>query len=183
MIGITVDKRLILTAFGRTVPVSCLVRNELNGTRGMSEVVYSENEDGGKGVPYMPRPFPPGTCTIKKAVQVFNTPSLGPWFFATDAHQLVDEWEVVNGLYTRPTGRKVMDWGYGVHVSYRIVGGKQVAEVTSDGCLHLEDATAGDSASIAMTKEEILDWLVNEVAHFYDNGMYGENLQMVVTAP
>lgn len=186
MILLQAKERQTLEGFGRVIPISCLVRNELNGTRGMTEVVYSENEDGSKGVPYMPRPFPVGTWTMYKAEQVFNNPSLGPWFFPTDAWQLVDEWSVIDGSYKEPTGRKVKDYGYGVHVSYRLVNGELVAEVTSDGCLHIQDSTASTPGGgmTPMTKEEALDWLVNEVANFYAAaGFQGDKVELVVTEP
>ena len=191
MIGLTATGLKALTGFGKVVPISCLVRNELNGERGMSEVVYTENEDGSQGVPYMPRVFPVGTWAVKKANQEFNKPSLGPWFFATDAHQLVDEWEIAKQddgtwLYVKPTGRQVMDWGYGIHCSYKIENGVQVDEKYSDGCLHIVDGQAAfgvSGADEAMSKEAALDWIVNQVNNFYAaGGFQGEALQLQVVA-
>lgn len=158
MVQVSAD-RTKMTAFGRQLVVSCKVRNELNGQRGMNEVVYSENEDGSQGVPYMPRQYPSGTWTISKPVQELTDIALGPWFTPTSACQLVDEWEVVNKVYTQKTGRQVMDYGYGIHISYRMLNGAQVEEAYSDGCLHFEDGNGS-------TKEEVLDWWINQVITF-----------------
>lgn len=170
MIEIIVDKRQTLTAFGQTIPVSCLVRNELNETRGMNEVVYGFASDGSR-FPTMPRPFPPGMWPVRKPIPKTPDTGMAPFFIPTDACQELDEWEVENrnGVmwYVKPTGRKIMDWGYGIHIYNGL---------TSNGCLHVED-------SPGMTKEEALDWLVNEILKYCDgSGMY-EKLEMTVTEP
>ena len=76
---------------------------------------------GEKGVPYMPRMFPKGKWNVL-AVLPKSDPYMAPEFISTDAHQLVDEWNVRAKRdgelrYDVPSGRKVEDWGYGLHNS------------------------------------------------------------------
>lgn len=47
-----------------------------------------------------------------------TSPYTAPYFIPTDAHQLVDEWDLdEHQLYKCAAGRQVMDWGYGLHHS------------------------------------------------------------------
>ena len=115
-------KSASLTFNGQTIEVICDVRNELNGRRLLSsKPVYSENEDGGDGVPYMPRWFPLGLWEVVSIIDK-DDPYMAPEFIATDAHQLIDEWVVGMSLsgeahYIKKSGRKVEDYGYGLHNS------------------------------------------------------------------
>jgi len=118
----------ILTYNGKSIRVLCLVRNELNGLRAISEKpVFSEDEEGGTGVPYMPRLFPKGSWTVETILPKDN-PYEAPQFISTNAHQLVDEWSVEDGHYGKPTGNHVEDWGYGLHNS---------SSSTTLGCGHI----------------------------------------------
>lgn len=100
--------------------VSCIVRNELNGRRGRKDpVVRTENADGSDGVPYFPRPFPPGLWRVT-GVLPKDDPYLAPYFISTDAHQLVERWTEVAGHYGESTGEIVEDYGYGLHCSTSI---------------------------------------------------------------
>ncbi len=91
-------------------------------------VVKSTNEDGTDGVPYKPTWFPVGPWNIPRPRSLAEWARISiytaPYFIPTDAHQLVDVWELdENGLYKCPAGilagepRKIMDWGYGIHHS------------------------------------------------------------------
>jgi hypothetical protein len=101
----------------KVIDVVCDVRNELNGQRALSEKpVYSENEDGGTGVPYMPRPFPIGSWEVVSVIPKTD-PYEAPEFISTDAHQPVEEWTEVLGHYGQKTGTMVEDYGYGLHNS------------------------------------------------------------------
>lgn len=122
----------ILQAEGieRPIPISCFVRNELNGLRKIDEVVYTMPA----GIPYYPRRFPTGIWSvtgIRRREDIYRE----PFFIATDAHQLVDEWRVDDGpdgrpRYASPTGRMVQDREYGLHFS---------RSPTTTGCIKIEE--------------------------------------------
>jgi hypothetical protein len=96
---------------------TCIIRNELNRRRQITEApVYTENKDGSKGVPYMPRMFPFGVWNIV-AVLPKTDPYEAPLFISTDAFQRVDEWTEGQGHYGEKTGTQVEDYGYGLHNS------------------------------------------------------------------
>ena len=130
---IVVSNYSTLTAFGRVLRTSCIVLDRF--THGL-HVVYSENEDGSKGLPYQPQQFPKGTWPIL-GVEATTDPLLAPYFIRTGAHQLVPTWEIdTHGNYVKPTGEMVDDWGYGIHFD--------AVYETTDGCCHLysaDDAT------------------------------------------
>lgn len=90
----------------------CRVRNELNGQRGIDEVVMTEPFEH----PYYPREFPNGTWKVFKPVQK-RAPYLAPYFIPTDAWQMVDLWDVADGKYVRKSGKQYRDEGYGLHFS------------------------------------------------------------------
>lgn len=98
--------------------VACVVRNELNGWRpnpdkkGTEEVVRTIPGN----IPYMPRTFPEGKWNLLR-VEDETDPYLAPNFIATDAWQMVEEWELKNGCYRKGTGKRVRDEGYGLHYS------------------------------------------------------------------
>ena len=113
-----------LLAGDRKIRCWSKVRNELNGLRprkGASDVFYTTTIGGNKGVPSMPRTFPVGNWKI---VGVIPHPDrerdgyLWPFYIATDAWQMLDEWELdSNGVYERKTGKRVPDYAYGLHFS------------------------------------------------------------------
>lgn len=94
------------------------VRNEINKHRptdGQPDVFYTQNKDGSRGKPSMPRSFPVGKWEII-GVQDTDEPYLKPVKIMTNAHQMLDIWELdENGFYLRPTGQMVDDWGYRIH--------------------------------------------------------------------
>jgi len=107
----------ILKYADKALKVVCNVRNELNGLRLLSEKpVYSENEDGSRGLPYMPRQFPLGTWTVI-AIIPKTDPYEAPQFISTDAHQKVHPWTTQDGHYSREMDDEIEDYGYGLHNS------------------------------------------------------------------
>lgn len=125
----------LLTAFGREIEVTCLVRNELgkgNMLRKQGEVVFTMGSKG-ENLPYMPRQFPRGCCDITKVEQVKNPLSIGQnidggpiyyikgWKIFTNAHQRVQTWATTPGesgpIYDSPSAIYVDDTGYLLHGS------------------------------------------------------------------
>jgi hypothetical protein len=105
-----------MVAFHRTIDVSNKFYEILTQCPS-DHVVRSTNADGSNGVPYKPTWFPIGIWNVRPP-QARTSIYTAPFFIPTDAHQLVDEWELdEHMLYKYPTGRQVMDWGYGIHHS------------------------------------------------------------------
>lgn len=113
-----------LLAGDRKIRCWSKVRNELNGLRprtGKPDVFYTTTIGGNKGVPSMPRAFPVGKWKILGIIphpDRANDGYLWPFYIATDAWQMLDEWELdSNGVYERKTGKRVPDYAYGLHFS------------------------------------------------------------------
>ena len=119
----------MLVAGSRRIRAWSQVRNELNGLRpnlekikrGKSDVFYTTTASGERGVPSMPRAFPVGKWKILGIIphpDRANDGYLWPFYIATDAWQMLDEWELdSNGVYERKTGKRVPDYAYGLHFS------------------------------------------------------------------
>ena len=154
------DKKTVkMTAFGRDIGVTNNVRNELNGLRTSSEVVFSTDQNGENGKPYYPRQFPAGKWYItdivahdkKKADGTPVEPYLYPFFLQTNAHQTVPVYklEIVNDKQRigAPDGTRE-DWLYGLHYS---------TSSTTLGC-------------IKIVNQDDLLWLVGQIkAAWHDN--------------
>lgn len=105
------------------------VRNEVNGFRpsfektskGDQDVFFMYREDGSKGPPSMPRPFPVGKwkiTDIREKPDPVADKYFYPVYIATDAHQSLDIWELDGrGFYLRNTNVKEEDYAYGLHFS------------------------------------------------------------------
>lgn len=137
-----------LTAVGRSIVATNLVRNELNGRRLRDEIVYTV--PGRKA--YFPRQFPEGRWKVTGVIE--HPDSVGdsylyPYFISTDAFQEVGVYSVVNGLYGQRVGVE-MDSGYGIHHS---------DSSTTLGCIRVVD-------------EEDLRWLVGVVREFMHEGVF-----------
>ena len=118
------------------------VRNELNGRRRLhdpEQVVRAMTQDPYHKPPVMPRPFPRGIWEIGKPRERTDE-YLAPYYIPTDAEQYVEVWEIDKG-YTKATGRKVLDLGYGLHYS---------KSSTTVGCIRIHERTK-------------LLWLVNAI--------------------
>jgi hypothetical protein len=133
-----------LYAFGRVLPVSCDVRNEVNGRRQATELAYSIPEK----LPYQPRQFPKGLWEVGRPV-ARQSKDLAPYFIPTDAWQDLPVWDVVDGKYTHPTDQKTKDMAYGLHYS---------EWATTLGCIKLE------------SKADLL-WLVAEINGKLNGGL------------
>lgn len=131
---------------------SCIVRNELNGQRKPDQVVRSEEKDGTDGVPYMPRAFPVGRWFITAAIPKSDD-YMAPFFLATDAWQMVDEWSLEGGKYGKPIG-KVADYGYGLHNSK---SGSTLGCIRIHGRKDLLDIVAACRASWAREESVVLE--------------------------
>jgi hypothetical protein len=117
-----------LLADGVKIGCWCKVRNELNGCRPRKEGdgadLFCATPLGGSeahGPPSMPRIFPKGNCTItcvNPHPDRLHDGYLYPFWIGTDAKQELDVWELDDGgHYLRPSGKKIMDTGYGLHYS------------------------------------------------------------------
>jgi len=139
-----------LSAFGRQIEVSNVVRNELNGRRKLglkSDAVLTEPDDGTKPMPYMPRGFPEGSWKITGIVPHTDPKDhyLNPYFIATNAHALVEVWGLdALGGYDKPTGSFVRDSGYGIHWP------DPAYSMTTLGCIRI------------VSKQDLL-WLVSQI--------------------
>lgn len=132
-----------LNAFGKTIDVSCLVRNELNGQRKKNQVVKSMPE----GKPIQPRQFPAGSWTVGMPV-TRTDPYLAPWFIPTTAFQMLPIWSLdTKGQYKEATDKKTRDVGYGLHHS---------TSNTTQGC-------------IKIIKMDDLLWLVTKIIDAIEN--------------
>ena len=118
-----------LLADGKRIACWCKVRNELNGLRpnkqGDAADLFCASPPGiaqGSGPPSMCRIFPVGhwkiTCINSHPDPTWDNGYLYPFWIGTDAQQELDVWELDDGgHYLRPTGKKIMDTGYGLHFS------------------------------------------------------------------
>jgi hypothetical protein len=125
-----------LTAFGRNIKISCVVRNDINGWRKSHEVVKSIPE----GLPIYPRQFPKGVWDVGKPLSRTD-PYLAPYFIPTNAYQYLPIWTLDDGCYSEKTEKTTRDMGYGLHYS---------TSNTTQGCIRI------------MKKGDLL-WLVEKI--------------------
>lgn len=117
-----------LTAFGTTIDISCVVRNEINGWRKKDQVVYSIPDKK----PIQPRQFPKGTWAVGKP-DARTDPYLAPFFIPTSAWQYMPIWELdANKCYLKETSKKCRDVGYGMHYS---------ESTSTQGCIKINTHT------------------------------------------
>ena len=146
-------------AWGRKIHCWSKVRNELNGLRDVGyPVVYSENEDGTEGSPYMPRDFPIGEWKVTGLTfhpDQIRDHYLYPLFIKTNAHQTVRIWLQENGVYTRKTDEIIEDYGYGNHFS---------DSMTTLGCVRDEKEEdirfVANQIRIFLQKNEVIPFIV-----------------------
>ena len=146
-----------LNAFGRTILVSCKVRNLENGLRRVDQVVFGLNGDGSQGKAVSPQVFPQGIWAVGKPRAVDPAKDVQqykqPYFIPTDAYQDLPAWSVhpdpEDGLhYEEKTAEVFRDWGYGLHFS---------KSATTLGCLKVE------------SRDDLM-WLVEEIKRVQANG-------------
>lgn len=132
-----------LTGFGKTINISCVVRNEVNGWRKKNEVIVSIPENK----PIMPRQFPKGEWIVSMPVPR-KDPYLAPFFIPTNAFQFLPIWSLDNKKnYDKPTDILTKDIGYGLHYS---------TSNTTQGCIRI-------------LKQDDLLWLVTNIIDALNN--------------
>lgn len=143
-----------LAGFGRSIPTTCKVRNELNGERSATQVVYTMGSTHPWGLAYQPRPFPPGVWEINDVAPMDSSSEYWPYWLGTDARAEYPEWSVVNGHYHEKLERTFTARGFGFHHARYLFRGDLVASRTTLGCgniLDPEDARwLGEEAQEAM---------------------------------
>jgi hypothetical protein len=139
IIADTAAGMLAIAGTERRFPISNRVRTIRDGTRKSYEVVLSIPD----GLPYDPRPFPPGRWRVTgidwQKDRGFDPRTYGPVKIRTDAWQWVNAWDLDgDGDYLRETPRRVKDFCYWLHYS---------AFSTTLGCIRL--ASPDDAAAVA----------------------------------
>ena len=94
------------------IPCSCNVRNEINGKRGMDEIVKTMPN----GHAYMPRVFPVGVWEVGFPIPRYSK-ELAPYFIPTNAWQMLPIWNVKGNSYVSPSDVTDKDTAYGIHYS------------------------------------------------------------------
>lgn len=129
-----------IVAWGREIDATCVVRNELNRWRQPWQVVRTMGSSRPHGLPYQPRPFPPGTHEITRVVDMGEDTVYWPIYIDTDATQELPVWELdLQGMYYKPTGEHFTGRGYGIHHARYRKGGKLVPSNTTLGCINIID--------------------------------------------
>jgi hypothetical protein len=77
-----------------------------------------------------------------------DTPYLAPYFIPTSAHQTIEEWSIKESMYYEPTGRKLEDYGYGLHYS---------TSATTLGCVRF-----GNKADLLLVVNKIVEAFENK---------------------
>lgn len=132
-------------------PSTCIVRNELNGKRLKSQVLYTTPLQGNPK-PFYPRQFPSGIYLILK-IEWLKDPAeikrFGPVKIRTTATREVFTWDLdTNGNYWKPTGKVQTDAGYHIHHTHKYK--------TTHGCIRGGD-TEGQMVNIAQIIEPVLE--------------------------
>lgn len=144
-----------LSAFGEKIPCINVVRERR--LHDPEDVRYTCPPDGSAPQPYMPSLFPKGVWNVY-SVQSHpsSEPYLYPFYFATDAHQMVEKWNLDNGGgYDSKTGIFVPDSAYGLHHA----GSSR----TTLGCLNLYHGYPDDQMIRGM------NWLRDTFVEFIAN--------------
>ena len=136
-----------LLAFGREIPATCVVRNELNGWRKRDQVVITQGQTVPNGLAHYPRQFPPGEWEITRVADCAKDgedAEFWPVWMDTNAWQMVRIWNLdEEGNYYGPTFRWVTGRGYGIHHARYSKDGILVPSNTTHGCIN---ATLPDDA-------------------------------------
>lgn len=126
-----------LLAFGRSLPATCVVRNEMNGWRKPDQVVYTKGQTTPHGVAYYPRRFPAGTWELIRVVDMPKNTEYWPVYIDTNATQTIRAWEVEEGKYVRPKYQWIRGKGYGIHHARYKKGDDMVKSNTTLGCINI----------------------------------------------
>ena len=126
-----------LHAFGESIACTSLVRNEENRQRGPGELIRTFGSTHPHGMPYQPRPFPPGVWAVTSVTHYGIDSPYWPAFIATEAFQILPAWQLNrDGEYLQALpGRTFVGRGYGFHhARFRDARGRLVPSRTTLGC-------------------------------------------------
>lgn len=127
-----------LTGFHRSIAATCEVRHELNHERQAHQVVRTFGSTHPHGLPYQPRPFPPGKWLLTNVAEMGYHTEYWPVWIGTTATQRLPVWELdVDGHYKAETGRMFDALGYGVHHARFRPGEQLVPSRTTLGCINI----------------------------------------------
>lgn len=127
-----------IAAFHRKIEATCLVRTRENGEREADQIVKTLGQTTPRGLPYDPRPFPPGTWEITRVADMGDDTEYAPVFIDTGATQILNAWELdEEGDYLRATKQRFIGRGYGIHHARWNPGGGLVPSRTTLGCLNI----------------------------------------------
>ena len=127
-----------LTGFHRSIAATCDVRNEVNRERQAHQVVRTFGSTHPHGLPYQPRPFPPGKWLVTNISDMGYDTEYWPEWIGTGATQRLPVWELdADGHYKSPTGRTFDGRGYGVHHARLPMDGQLVPSRTTLGCINI----------------------------------------------
>lgn len=155
-----------ILAWGKKIPATCEVRNEVNGERKPWQVVYTMGSTRPHDLPYQPRPFPPGVHEITDVADMQLDSVYWPMWIGTDATLELPEWDLDDeDMYRRPTNRIITGRGYGLHHARYRKGSRLVPSRTTLGCINILDP---DDA----------EWLGEELRK-----AFGNRLHVVLNVP
>jgi hypothetical protein len=124
-------------AFGREIPATCIVRNELNGWRKPHQIIRTTGTTHPHGLAYYPRPFPAGEWDIMAPIPVDDGSQYWPYFIPTTATAELEAWDIKDGKYDKPSGRTFVGRGYGLHHARFRRDGEMVFSTTTFGCINI----------------------------------------------
>lgn len=155
-----------LVAFGRHLRATCLVRNELNRWRKSHEVVRTIGSSVPNGLPYYPRPFPPGSWEITRVQDIGPDTAYWPVFLDTPARQELPIWELDDhGRYLQATTETFVARGYLIHHARHRINGEWVASNTTYGCINVLEVAD-------------MEWLAGNMRH-----AFGMRMRVFVDVP
>lgn len=127
-----------LEAWGRSINATCVVRNDLNGWRKPDQVVRTFASTVPHGLPYQPRPFPPGLWEITRVADMGSETVYWPVYVDTEATQELPIWELDDrGRYLVPSDYTVTGRGYGIHHARYEVNETLISSSTTLGCINI----------------------------------------------
>ena len=126
-----------LLAFGRKLPATCVVRNELNHWRKADQIIITRGQTTPHGLAYYPRQFPPGEWEIIRVVDMGADTEYWPTWIDTAATQTLRVWDTERGEYYTPRMQWIVGRGYGIHHARYSKAGKMVRSNTTTGCINI----------------------------------------------
>ena len=146
-----------ILALDRVIPATCIVRNELNGWRQADQIVRTHGSTVPHGIPYQPRPFPPGQWNITNVSDMDADTEFWPRWIGTEAYQTLDAWILDDrGRYLCPYDFTIVGRGYGLHHARYRKDDVMVPSNTTLGCINI--LKPDDSKWLAMKVREFLGY-------------------------